>query len=84
MRTTSNCRRPLHFAARWSWLDVVAFLLADCKTRAVNKVDRVMNTPVILACLSAKGEARWRIIRLLLRHGADPNARYADMQRASL
>jgi ankyrin repeat protein len=75
---------PLHFAARWSWVAVVDFLLADCKTRAVNKADREMKTPLIHACVSARGEARGQIIRLLLRHGADPNAHYGDGKEAPL
>jgi ankyrin repeat protein len=68
---------PLHHASYCGRLELVRFLLVDCKTNAVNTANAEDQTPLVLTCRKGKDECRYRIIRLLLRHGANPSA--ADM-----
>jgi hypothetical protein len=67
-------RAALHYAAAWGWVELVRYLLVTCRCSAINMLDIHEQTPLVAACRDAPDRTRCRVLRLLLQHGANPNA----------
>jgi ankyrin repeat protein len=72
-------KSPLHFAASQGWLDVASFLIGNCKSSAINRVDSNEDTPLLAACEFAARHKRPLLVRLLLRQGANPNVTHESL-----
>jgi ankyrin repeat protein len=64
---------PLHFAAKHGWEDVVRFLLVERQSHGVNELSNDKRTPLVVACMHGRGHSQSRVIKLLLRRGANPS-----------
>jgi ankyrin repeat protein len=65
---------PLHFASKCGWVDVASLLLGNCKTSIGNRLDVLARTPLTICCRFAGRAKRSLLVRLMLRHGANPNS----------
>jgi ankyrin repeat protein len=70
---------PLHLAAFYGFEDIALMLLANGARIEANATgnyrDREKRTPLHLAVLGEDAEDAEQMVRLLLRHGADPNVK---------